>query len=181
MYIRDTFASPNPSQAKIGTICKKVVDVYFESEDKFMTETEAYPDEDEDLTKTNVNVITEDNGELKKVVVLEAKRFPANRSNLWYKSLTSNAWTKPKKQLETYMLKARKKERWAYMMYGIVAVGDRVRFFKLRPNSTKLAAYVPPVQSPAEKKITSFSIHQDSLLIEKVLSGIADDIKRKRQ
>lgn len=179
-YIEDTFKEKNPYQAKIDTICQKILDCYFTSADKFMTETQAYPNSNKSLSRTNVDVITMDGDELRKVLVLEAKRFPPYRAKNWENKLDLMAWKRPMEQLEEYMLTVRDKDKWAHMMYGIVAVGDRVHFLKLHPNSHTLKEYVSSKLSSEAQQMTTFSIRKDPLLIETVLSGIDDDIKRKR-
>lgn len=185
-YVEETFKDKNntdPLQASIDTIWQKILDFYFTTRCNFITETQAYPDSDQDLTRSNIAVTTIDKGKLKKVLIIEAKRFPRSRPDLWYKDTRKQIWVKPQEQLRGYMLKSRgyiSRSAWDHPMYGMVVVGDRVRFFRLEPRSTDLVEYKPPVLSPQEQNMSPFSVIEHSLLIEKVLNSIASEFKRNR-
>ncbi|KUL81369.1 hypothetical protein ZTR_09675 [Talaromyces verruculosus] len=120
-----------------------------------------------------------DHDQLKTVLIAEAKRFPPNRGVLWYEDVTKKQWTNPQGQLENYMVEARDKDKWQHIMYGIVAIGDRVRFLQLQPDSQKLEEYESEVLSGENDK-TSLLIRDDNLLLEKVLREILRKVKKDR-
>lgn len=180
-YVRDTFNCANPLQASIDTICQKILDNYFKLSYEFISETQAYPDQTRDRSKSNVVVTTLDNGKLKKVLILEAKRFPQRRSATWFENLNAKSWTNPKEQLWDYMAKARNRDRWNHAMYGIVVVGDRLRFFQLAHGSVVLVDYLSPNLTPAQQQRSPFHIVDDSLLIHTVLLGLEIEFRTNRR
>lgn len=181
-YVEDTFRVNDPYQSPCDTIYQKILDCYFKLEEDFITETQSYPNTGVNLTKSNISVKTIAQGELTTALIVEAKRFPSNRGLDWYKDVTKRYWTRPEGQLVEYMLNARDKDKWKHIMYGIVAIGDRVRFLQLQPNSETLEEYESEVLSGENYK-ASLSIRDDDILLEKVLREILRKVKddRKKQ
>jgi hypothetical protein len=131
--------------------------------------------------KANVVVTTIDQNALKKVILLEAKRFPNTQwllKNEWWERTVK--WGKAEEQLLGYMKRARATDNWQHTMYGIVVMGDMMSFYQLDPHSTDLQGYRAPSLTEEEADRVFYSILQDSLLVEKVLNDMKQSIRANR-
>ncbi|OKL59156.1 hypothetical protein UA08_05961 [Talaromyces atroroseus] len=162
-YVRSVFEDKeddrHPLQAKIDSFVQKVVDHYF-TIPGLISETQSYPDSKTSLQRTNITISLSYRGKLKKVVVIEAKRFPRPQGELrpnWYITRQS-VWNKAKTQLRKYFELSRKRDKWSKDM--------------LKVNSHKLGDYQAPSLSEEDQKRKYFSIRVDSLLVEEVLLDI---------
>ncbi|KAI2813499.1 hypothetical protein CBS63078_340 [Aspergillus niger] len=99
--------------------------------ENFAVEREAFVDPGNSNDRANVSVSHVRNNVLNKVIVVEAKRPTLTEP-------TTHKWTSVRRQLQRNMLTIRANATTVQTMYGIAAVGTRVRFFYLPINGNEL-------------------------------------------
>lgn len=97
-------------------------------------------------TKNNI-AISHLRGTAKRVTICEAKRHPSETEmgKPTFNWLTDSTWAKPlgELKLKRDMIKSRRSQYQAEEMYGIVAIGDKLRFYVLHQGNYGLAGYIP--------------------------------------
>lgn len=160
---------PGVLQERIDQVWLNILARYFPPVNEFQLEREAYVGNTaETRRRANVsisNLCENDLGEidLHKFLVVEAKCFPGPWVPKWVRYYD---WDAVLDQLEGYMLTMRTTFGNVQTMYGLVAVGDKVRFYELSREKDELT----PV---AFRGRITLDIKDDARLIENELMRIA--------
>ncbi|RAH64504.1 uncharacterized protein BO66DRAFT_336046 [Aspergillus aculeatinus CBS 121060] len=161
---------PQPYELAVDNFWLNVLRHYFPLLNNYSVERESYTYQRRRYM-ANVVVARLGNNRLQKVVIDEGKRFPSDTQPGWEQRYR---WTQLKSQLRRSLTGARRSSRTQSTMYGIAAVGDRVRFYQLQQGSNRMAPFVAdPQNPPLEAPI--LSIHGDRNMIDQLIRMIRTD------
>lgn len=175
----------NPLQAPVDNLMLNICRYYFPT-DKFIVESQAYPGDTTSITgvtkgdKTKSNVMVSAlHYNLERAFVIEAKRFPKPKTLLgggWWNN--NNYWDVHLEQLDGYMEKAQAQDGYPGTMHGMLAIGDRVRFYQ-----KKKGREIGPSQLRSIRGQVTYHIsnHTDSLKIEEALEEIKRALRRRQE
>ncbi|KAJ9213303.1 hypothetical protein DTO166G4_5110 [Paecilomyces variotii] len=164
-------------EERIDQTWLNILRFYFPRED-FGLGRESYPDDPKvSKKKLNVCVTNVRQGRLQKVFFIESKRFPHKAENNadWAESYR---WSVHTGQLEDYILRARRSSGYRQTVYGLLAIGDHVRFYQMSMTggSEKLTPYTDGGQD-GSPLTTPLNINTDGLEIERILEAISATIR----
>lgn len=147
-----------------------ILNHYFPLRDGFGTEREALVKPPRrfatNVATTNVRPLG-----MHKVVLVEAKTFPRNTDIGWF---SVYPWADVESILQSFMKKAPDTFGNVQTMYGIVAVGDRVRFYTMNSQNNTGGILTPfPVGGPQPL----LSVHTDAHSIHAILTAISLEIR----
>jgi hypothetical protein len=137
-----------------------------------------------DKSKANVTVTNVRGGVLHKVLFIEAKVFPRNMRGIWQERY--RYWGNHLMQLQSYMFSSREESGHIQTMYGLIAVGDVVRFYQMNVQNNHLGDLIPyfhialPEIHVSGNVPKTLNIHTDAQLIEKILKQISEDVRLRR-
>ncbi|CRG88071.1 hypothetical protein PISL3812_05098 [Talaromyces islandicus] len=183
VFIRDNVVEANnPLQAPIDNMILNICHCYFDPH-KFIIESQPYPGDPTsvkglkkgDKLKSNVTVSVL-HVKVQKAFVIEAKRYPKPQDKLagnWADN--NNNWEPHLEQLDDYMTKARNHDRYSGTMYGMLVVGDRVRFYEKKNEPTATLAPCS-IRTMRRQNVFSIADANDSLAIEDVLITIREKL-----
>ncbi|KAL1856192.1 hypothetical protein Plec18170_004061 [Paecilomyces lecythidis] len=176
MRIRLAGLTPGVYEEQVDHVWLNILRYYFR-ENSFSLEREAYVDPLFSKMKTNISVCNVRNGQLQKVLFVEAKRFPlsAIRGN-WH---TYYRWKRHKPQLRRYMLRSRTASHYRQTMYGMLAVGDRVKFYQINMVNNPAGDLTPYIYRGTPLDM-ALSIQTDGLQIQRILKHISLTVRRLR-
>ena len=126
-------ATPRYDQVWLNILAR-----YFPPQNDFQLEREPYVGNTANTKKrANVaisNLRADTNGviDMRKVLVVEAKRFPKTRRTDWPGRYN---WHKVRVQLKDYIVSMPTEWGNVQTMYGFAAVGDKVRFYQMNMNN----------------------------------------------
>jgi hypothetical protein len=150
-YLPEVNPANDPYQERIDHLWSNILNHYFPLRDGFGTEREALVKPPRKF-KTNVAITNILPSGMHKVILVEAKAFPDKTDIGWFNVYP---WAGVESQLQSYMKKARDTFGNVQTMYGIVAVGDRVRFYTMNSlNNTgcnPYAVYISRTTAHAER------------------------------
>lgn len=185
VFIRDNVVEENnPLQAPIDNMISNICRCYFEPR-KFIIESQPYPGDPTsvkgvtkgDKSKSNVTVSVL-HVKVEKAFIIEAKRYPKPQDRLAADWADVNGnWEPHLKQLEDYMTKAQIHDRYSGTMYGMLVVGDRVRFYQKKNATAKLAPW--EIRENRRQHVFHIADANDSLTIESALNTIRDKLLRR--
>ena len=101
----------------------------------FGVEREAYVEARRAGKRANIVVTNLVNGTIHKALVIEAKRFPRKTPEGWENKPTE--WNKHLPQLKTYMTTIRREFGNVQDIFGILAIGDKLRFYRMKTGNQK--------------------------------------------
>ncbi|PYH77448.1 hypothetical protein BO82DRAFT_255528, partial [Aspergillus uvarum CBS 121591] len=116
-----------PYEQAVDNFWLNVFQNYFPLQSRYGVERESYTNRQGRFT-ANVLLTRIMGNELQKVVIVEAKRFPPNPRPGWEQSYR---WRQLENQLQNRLAGVRTASRTQHTLYGIAAVGDKVRFYQL--------------------------------------------------
>ncbi|PYI28883.1 hypothetical protein BP00DRAFT_417742 [Aspergillus indologenus CBS 114.80] len=150
-----------PYEQAVDNFWLNVFQNYFPLHSGYGVERESYTNRQARFT-ANVLLTRIMGNALQKTIILEAKRFPRDAPAGWEQSYR---WERLENQLQNRLTGVRTASGAQHTLYGIAAVGDRVRFYQLRRNSNQMVPFsTDPQNPPSEARI--LSIHRDQNLID---------------
>ncbi|CAI7654719.1 unnamed protein product [Penicillium manginii] len=158
--------TPQCREDRVDHMWTQILRYYFHVNEFYGIEREVYTTEigrgRVDLMVTGIHL-----GEIYKTLFLEAKRPPAPSRNI-----TRNSWDAMKSQLQANI------DRWAdrdlnVPVYGMTAVGLYVKFYVIPAHQTQL--------QPVMLTDRPYSLREESLRVDAILSNIKDSIKSSLQ
>lgn len=109
------------------------------------------------------------------MIICEAKKHPSETEmgKPTFNWLIDSTWAKPLRELELKrdMIKSWRSQHQAEDMYGIVAIGDKLRFYVLHQGTDSLIPYT----AGGTKEV--LSLQTDALMIEAILLGLANSTR----
>ncbi|OJJ49414.1 hypothetical protein ASPZODRAFT_140315 [Penicilliopsis zonata CBS 506.65] len=140
LYISDIKAGAY--EASVDHFWSNLLSLYFPLSNSTV-ETESYTALPESKRRANIAVTNIRGGVRHKIIIVEAKRSPTSKSKE-----PAYDWKTPKNQLSTYMKDSRSRLGNIQDMYGLVAVGTKVRFYQLKCDKTELSAWPGGKKNP---------------------------------
>ncbi|KAL3409448.1 hypothetical protein V8F44DRAFT_656079 [Aspergillus fumigatus] len=169
-YLSEVNPANNPYQERIDHLWSNILNHYFPLRDGFGTEREALVKPQRRFA-TNVAITNVRPLGMHKVVLVEAKTFPRNTDIGWF---SVYPWADVESILQSFMKKAPDTFGNVQTMYGIVAVGDRVRFYTMNSQNNTGGILTPfPVGGPQPL----LSVHTDAHSIHAILTAISLEIR----
>ncbi|OJK02606.1 hypothetical protein ASPACDRAFT_39913 [Aspergillus aculeatus ATCC 16872] len=156
-----------PYEQVVDNFWLNVFQNYFPLQGRYGVERESYTNPQGRFT-ANVLLTRIMGNALQKVVIVEAKRFPRNTLPGWEQRFS---WRPLQNQLRDRLTGVRTTSGTQHTLYGIAAVGDRVRFFQLPEDSGQLVPFGLDPQSPPPEART-LSIHRDQNEIDWLIRSI---------
>ncbi|KAE8332175.1 hypothetical protein BDV39DRAFT_200329 [Aspergillus sergii] len=123
------------------------------------------------MYKANVLVTNIRVGLMRKVLIVEAKKFPDNAVDGWHNQYD---WGGVETQLSLNMNRARRQFGNVQTMYGMVTVGDMVRFYYMSMNTP--VGILRPFTLPAGGNTVTLSVHTNRNEIHDILIAIEREI-----
>ncbi|KAJ9192965.1 hypothetical protein DTO021D3_2773 [Paecilomyces variotii] len=164
-------------EERIDQTWLNILRFYFPRED-FGLGRESYPDDPKvSKKKLNVCVTNVRQGRLQKVFFIESKRFPDRAENNadWAQSYR---WSAHTGQLQDYILRARRSSGYRQTIYGLLAIGDHVRFYQMRMTGDSSEKLTPYTDGQGGSALTTpLNINTDGLEIQRILEAISATIR----
>ncbi|KAF7183196.1 hypothetical protein CNMCM7691_003031 [Aspergillus felis] len=168
-YLSEINSANDPYQERIDQLWLNILTHYFPLRDGFGTEREAHVQPRRKFA-VNVAVTNIRQNHMHKVIMVEAKAFPDDTDNGWFNRYP---WTGVEKELHFYMKKVRHNFGNVQTMYGIVAVGDMVRFYTTNLQNNPAHALTPFTLAGTR----SLNVHTDTGTIHAILTAISGQIR----
>jgi hypothetical protein len=169
-YLSEVNPANDPYQERIDHLWSNILNHYFPLRDGFGTEREALVKPPRKF-KTNVAITNILPSGMHKVILVEAKAFPDKTDIGWFNVYP---WAGVESQLQSYMKKARDTFGNVQTMYGIVAVGDRVRFYTMNSLNNTGCILTPFTLAGPQRTL---SVHTDRISIHAILTAISVQIR----
>ncbi|GIK06729.1 hypothetical protein Aspvir_002379 [Aspergillus viridinutans] len=167
-YLTEINPANDPYQERIDQLWLNILTHYFPLRDDLGTEREAHVEPGR-MFAVNVAVTNIRQNHMHKVIVVEAKAFPHNTDNGWFNRYP---WTEVEGELKFYMEKIRQNFGNVQTMYGIAAVGDMVRFYRMNSQNNPGHALTPFTSAGQ-----LLNVHTDAVTIHAILTTMSAQIR----
>lgn len=174
-YLAGINAAAHPYQDRIDHLWSNILTHYFPLHNGLGTERESYVKGNRRF-KSNIAITNLVNNRMHKVVVVEAKRFPDkvypyHRRPGWENQFD---WEGLLEDLGFYMRATRTQDGNVQTMYGMLTVGDMVRFYVMRSQNNPGNALEE--YSPGGQQSGLLNIHTDQQRIHEILMAMSNEV-----
>ena len=155
----------NTREVVVDSLWQRILQISFPYQHNYLHEREEYS-HPSSLSRANVTLATLHNAVRLKVLVVECKKSPDNRSGY----APPGVWEGAKVQLRNYLLGYRQtQEPLACGIFAIVGVGNFAKFYRLRNGSDGLEEF--------EGNLAALNIDRDANQVQAILVRMKDEIE----
>lgn len=156
----------NTREVVVDSLWQRILQISFPYQDNYLHEREEYS-HPHSHSRANVTLATLQNAVRRKVLVVECKRSPDNRSGY----APPGVWEGAKVQLRNFLLSYRQtQEPLACGIYAIVGVGKFAKFYRLRNSSDDLEEF--------EGNLAALNIDRDANQVQAILGLMKGEISK---
>lgn len=155
----------NTREVVVDSLWQRILQISFPYQHNYLHEREEYS-HPRSLSRANVTLATLQNTVRQKVLVVECKKSPDNRSGY----APPGVWEGAKVQLKNFLLSYRQtQEPLACGIYAIVGVGNFAKFYHLRNSSDDLEGF--------EGNLTALNVDRDANQVQAILDSMRNEIE----
>ncbi|KAJ5261422.1 hypothetical protein N7478_012017 [Penicillium angulare] len=155
----------NTREVVVDHLWQRILQISFPYEENYLHEREEYS-HPRSLSRANVTLATLQNAVRRKLLVVECKKSPGNRSGY----APPGVWEAAKVQLRNFLLSYRQTQApLACGLYAIVEVGKFAKFYRLKNSSDDLEDF--------GGNLTTLNIERDANQVQALLALMKSEIE----